>query len=384
MKIAYLSVLPPPDKPAISGVYRVSESLLRQYEGLDDIEVEAVTLIDGLDREIVRQQGKVRYHFLPCKRRLKTATLYWAEIRALERRLGALEVDLVHGQPTAEHLLVATASRMPHVITVHGLVSRESVGQGFFHPGYFTARVREALQQRAVRRAQNIITISPYVADYLRPLTGARQWPLSNPIDAEFFSLPPPVRAGLRLLCVGILCERKNQLLLVEACQLLAGRGIQFECRLVGTSDPRYEARVRERWSAAGLAQHVLLTGPLSHEELRQQYIWANAVVLPSLEESSSLVLMQAMAGGRCAFGASAAALPYVLDHGRLGTLFAPATSEPLVQVLEEFVRNPLPFWDKARVAAAHAAAHFRADAVARATVAIYAEILAGATVPAS
>ena len=48
MKVAYLRMLPPPGQPASSGVPKVSETLLRAFETLPDLQVDAVTLVDGL------------------------------------------------------------------------------------------------------------------------------------------------------------------------------------------------------------------------------------------------------------------------------------------------------------------------------------------------
>ena len=74
MRIAYLSVLPPPGEPAVSGVHKVSETLLREFETFPDLEVEAVTMIDDLPKELTVQKGHVRVHYLPCKPQGKTWT----------------------------------------------------------------------------------------------------------------------------------------------------------------------------------------------------------------------------------------------------------------------------------------------------------------------
>lgn len=378
MKVTYLSLMSPPGEAAVSGVPKVSETLLAEFEAIPDMEVDAVTLVDGLAAEKIVERGSVRYHYLPCKPRGKTATFYWCETRELARRVRGFGPDIVHGQPTGEYLLAATGCGRPNVVTVHGLVMRETAGLSIFKEGFLAGALREFLQRRAVRRASNIISISPYVDDYLRGWVSARIWPVSNPIDRDFFKIPGADRGGLRILCVGIVSERKNQALLVEACGLLARAGIDFECRIVGRVAADYESKIRGAVRACGVEGRVKVTGVVSREELIGHYAWSNAVVLASREETSPLSLIQAMAAGRPVFGADAAGTPALLAQGGLGTLFSDSSASMLFETLKRFVSEPMVFWSKTEQASVHARAQFEPSAVARRTIEVYKSILQG------
>lgn len=378
MKVSYLSLMSPPGEAAVSGVPKVSETLLREFEAIPGVEVDAVTLVDGLAMEETVERGSVRYHYLPCKPRGKTATLYWRETRELEARVRGFCPDIVHGQPTGEYLLAATGCGRPHVVTIHGLVMRETAGLSIFREGFLAGAVREYLQRRAIRRAANILSISPYVEDYLRGWAPGRIWPVSNPIDREFFQMTAASRNGLRILCVGIVSERKNQVLLVEACELLARTGIEFECRIVGKIAADYGPAIHGAIKAAGLERRVTLTGIVSREELLRHYVWSNAVVLASLEETSPLSLIQAMAAGRPVFGADAAGTPALLEQGKLGTLFPPGDGSKLAEELGRLATESDPYWQKASLASAHARDRFEPSAVARKTLEVYKSILEG------
>ncbi len=372
MRLAYLSFMSHPGEPAVSGVPKVSETLLREFETIDHLSVDVLTLTDGLPAEQTLQRGAVRYHYLPCRPTGKTATFYLREVRTLQRRVRALQPDVVHGQPSAEYLLAATGVPCPNVITIHGLILREAAGLSRLHPGQLAMAIREFCQRRAVRRARHIISISPYVDEYVRGRTRGRLWPVPNPIDPEFFALAPPHRPGLRLLCVGIVSERKNQELLVRACALLQQAGLPFECHLVGIPFPGYDVRLNALIQELQLAPHVRLLGRVSREQLLAEYQWANLVILPSREETSPLSLIQAMATGRCALGAASAGIPRLLHDGRLGSLFSPEQPDDLVQTLRKFHREPSGFWDRAAQARTHALATFQPSAVARRTVEVY------------
>ncbi len=376
MKIAFLSVLPPPDQPPVSGVHRVSQTLLRQFESMPDLEVEAITLIDGLPEETVIKKGQVRYHYLPCKRAGKTVTLYLWERMRLKRRVRMVAPEIVHGQPTAEFLLAATGTGLPNVITIHGLVAKESATLARWRPGRAAGAMREALNQKAIKRAQNIISISSYVEEYVARLTDVKCWPIPNPIEPEFFQVAPASREGLRILCVGIVSDRKNQLWLVEACAALAAAGVPFECRIVGRFSPGYEAVIRPRVESSGLKDQLRLIGPVGEQELLGHYAWSNLIVLPSREETSPLSLIQGMACGRPVFGAEAAGIPRLLDGGTYGTLFPLDHPDTLAQRLQAFARNGDPYWNIAARSRAFAENNFEPGAVAARTARLYRSIL--------
>jgi glycosyltransferase involved in cell wall biosynthesis len=376
MKIAYLSFLAPPGQPAVSGVPKVSETLLREFETLPGLEVEVVTLVDGLEQETIQVQGQVRYHYLPCRPHGKTFTFYWFERRRLLRYLSRLEVDLVHGQPTSEYLMATTGSGRPHVITIHGLVLRETAGQRRWSGEYLANSIREYYQRQALRRAANVISISPYVDEYVQGWTRGKLWPVANPIDPEFFDVPAPERQGLRMVCVGLVSTRKNQARLVEACGLLSHQNIKFECRLVGPIQPTEGQRIRDLIQQSGLNGKVTLMGGVSKQCLLEQYAWSNVVVLPSREETSPLSLIQGLANGRCAFGGDAAGIPHLLQHGKLGTLFPTEDAPALASALGSFATNGDAFWNKAKLGQEHARATYRPQAVAQRTKEVYEQVL--------
>jgi glycosyltransferase involved in cell wall biosynthesis len=369
VKVAYLSLLPPPGQPASSGVPKVSETLLRAFEDLPDLHVDAVTLVDGLPQAQTETRGAVTRHYLPCKPHGKTATLYWNEVRRLRRMVEKLRPDVVHGQPSAEYLLAATNCGQPHVITLHGLVERETKGLARLHPATLAGVIRDRLHRRAAARAAHIISISPYVDEWLAGWTRARIWPVPNPIDPEFFTLPPPERSGLRILCVGTVSERKNQALLVRAGERLAAAGVDFECRLVGQPAPGVAERLTAEITARNLAGRVRLTGLVSRAELLGHYAWANVLVLPSREETSPLSLIQGMAAGRIVLGADAAGIPRLLEGGQWGGLFPGEDAGQLAARLQAVGATE---WDRAAAAQAHARTTFEPSAVARRTVAVY------------
>lgn len=99
------------------------------------------------------------------------------------------------------------------------------------------------------------------------------------------------------LLCVGILEPRKNQLLLLEACEELWAAGLDFELHLVGRVNPHFGrpivARIKElqRTRRAQLHFHEAA----DDATVAQLYGTARATVFPTLAEGCGLPLLESL-----------------------------------------------------------------------------------------
>ncbi len=340
MKICYLSLLPKYGEPAGSGVLKVSETLLKEYESIPHVEVHAISLQDGLPEEFSRVSGSVTYHYLPCKPKFKTLSGYFFEKKTLHKKILELSPQLCHAQPTSEYLTTATEWNGPHVITIHGLVLRETKGARLLSRGVLANFIREIYQRQAVNRSQNVISISPYVEEYIQGFASPKIWKIPNPIDHEFFEIQPAVSGSLKIICVGLLSARKNQKTLIQACAILKSLNIPFECHLIGRSAPGASEELNSLIEVNRLQACVKLRGLLSDKDLIAEYAWANTVVLPSLEETAPLSLIQSLCSGRITIGANAAGIPLLLEGGRYGHLFDPTLPISLADTLANISRN--------------------------------------------
>ncbi len=101
---------------------------------------------------------------------------------------------------------------------------------------------------------------------------------LTRLLDAE-----PPARpdaATLRILGVGRLVAKKGFDVLVEACALLRRRGVDLEATIVGEPG-EHEETIRRLVAELGLAGVVELPGPMTQQQLRDEYRRASAFCLP-------------------------------------------------------------------------------------------------------
>ncbi len=140
-----------------------------------------------------------------------------------------------------------------------------------------------------IRDAKFVLTCTRHNKDYLARVGGpsmADKIVVSyHGVDLEQFRpLPTSPGGPFRILTVGTLRECKGLPDLIEACRVLADRGVTFECTIVGDGEER--RRLERLIRDTGLADRIRILGFLAQEELIPLYQKASVVVLPALSES--------------------------------------------------------------------------------------------------
>ncbi|MFL5802108.1 MAG: glycosyltransferase [Roseiflexaceae bacterium] len=149
----------------------------------------------------------------------------------------------------------------------------------------------------------------------------------------------------LAILSIGTLHEVKGQTYLVEACRLLAERGVDFVCNFVGDGPDRQ--MLAAQIAKAGLSEHVHLLGRRTREEIAGLLQNADVVVAPSVPTSSGkregipVVLMEAMGSGVAVVASGISGIPELVEHERSGLLTAPRDATSIADALERLEREP-------------------------------------------
>lgn len=159
-------------------------------------------------------------------------------------------------------------------------------------------------------------------------------------IENAFHNINPiPITVKPQLVCVGRICEQKGQLLLVDAANILAKKGIDFELVLGGDGEMR--AEVEAQIKRYGLSDKVRITGWISSNQVRNEILNAKALVLPSFAEGLPVVIMEAMALRRPVISTYIAAIPELVITGENGFLFPAGDVNALADTLERFLALP-------------------------------------------
>lgn len=249
----------------------------------------------------------------------------WAEA------FGATHLHAHFGTNPAE---VAMLSRElggpPYSFTIHG-------------PEEFDKPEALGLSEK-VRRASFVVAISSFGRSQVQRWVAHDQWPKIHVVhcglERAFLDVPPSVPPeGSRLVCVGRLCEQKGQLLLVEAAQRLAAKGVAFELVLAGDGEMR--PHIERLVQGLGLSNRVRITGWISGEAVRREILAARGLVLPSFAEGLPVVIMEAMALGRPVVSTFVAGIPELVRPGQEGWLVPAGSLEALVAAMEALLACP-------------------------------------------
>ncbi len=157
----------------------------------------------------------------------------------------------------------------------------------------------------------------------------------------------PPARAGDRTPCIlfmGILCESKGLLVLIEACSLLSREGIAFRVLCAGAFEsPAFQASAEALLAERGLTGKFEFPGVLRGAHKLQAFQNAAIFCLPShhYAESFGVVLIEAMSFSLPIVTTRWRGIPEVVEGGGGAFVVDPRRPDLLAQSLASLLHSP-------------------------------------------
>ncbi|MDF9407865.1 MAG: Alpha-D-kanosaminyltransferase [Pelotomaculum sp. PtaB.Bin013] len=183
--------------------------------------------------------------------------------------------------------------------------------------------------------------------------------PLGVDVPPELPQKRRPGRGKPIIGAVGSLTAVKGHRYLLHACRLLADRGVDFRCLIVGDGPERGSlSRLADRLKLGGI---VFLVGALSHDRVLRMLRSGifNLLAHPSVEtpggahEGVPVAVMESMAGGVPVVVTGTGSVTDLVDHDT-GVIVPPENPSALALAIESLLSDP----DRARALAI--AAHRR------------------------
>ena len=311
MKLAFLS----PDDRELRKDYAalapivpaVEAALLQGLAHQPDLEIHYISCLQQPVRSPEKLADNIWFHSLHVPKLGWLRTGYQGCVRAVRKKLRALQPDIVHGQGTErECALSAAFSGFPNVVTLHGNMQgmaefyRSPLGSFFWLAG--------KLETLALRKTDGVFCNSAYTERVVAP-RARHTWRVANAVRAPFFDPLPPAARGVRpiLLNVGVMAAHKRQPEILAVARRLWQRGYRFEIQFAGkvhadTAGGADFLRQMAAAEAAGYARHL---GELEIDALVAAFDRASALVHFPTEESFGLVVAEALARNLKLFAAS-------------------------------------------------------------------------------
>jgi glycosyltransferase involved in cell wall biosynthesis len=203
-------------------------------------------------------------------------------------------------------------------------------------PYSFTARAKDIFHEsaraddlrRKLSEASAVVTISDFNLQYLRATYGgaaAHVCRIYNGLDLDEFPYAAPHNRSPRVVAIGRLVPKKGFDDLVDACAILASRGISFHCQIIGGGE--LDCALRDQIASLGLDGLVELLGPRPEREVTQCIRGAAVLAAPCVigpdgdRDGLPNVLFEAMALGTPCVSTDVTGIPEVVRDGETGLL---------------------------------------------------------------
>ncbi len=251
-----------------------------------------------------------------------------------------------------EHFHAHFASRAAHVAALAAALRGIGYSVTAHAKDIYHEEVDREVLRWKIERARFVVTVTDYNVRYLRRLVGdggeaaAKIVRVYNGVDlGRFTPAEFPRQQTPLVLGVGRLVEKKGFHVLLEACRLLADRGVKMRCELIGDGAER--PALEEQRERLRLADIVTLRGSLTTEEVGERLRKAYLVALPCVVardgnvDALPTVLLEAMACGRPVVSTRLSGIPEIVEDGRTGRLVAPGSAVELADALAELLSDP-------------------------------------------
>ena len=287
----------------------------------------------------------------------------WREIGALADSICAMarawRPDILHAHsPALDGLAAIRAGRalgIPVVYEIRAFWEDAAVGNGTGRAGSIKYRLTRALENRAVREADAVVTICRGLHDDLlvRGHPDGKIAIMPNGVDLDLFGNPVPrdpelahelgLGDGPVIGFIGSFYDYEGLDILVAAMPRLVERHPDARLLLVG-GGPMADALATQVASST-VADAIRFVGRVPHEEVERYYALADIMAYPRkasrlTELVTPLKPLEAMAQGKLAAASDVGGHRELIDHGRTGILFDPDDACACADALSALLDN--------------------------------------------
>jgi glycosyltransferase involved in cell wall biosynthesis len=357
------------------GVERHVKSLVLELRKFD-LELHLVSVSKTMDKSEVLVDGNLTIHRLKSLKLPMTVTGISLDPINIVRKVNEINPDIVHGQMLGAPYGFATAllsGKYPSILTIHTTIAQLSK----------TARtLRERihdliwnfLENWELKRIPWIIVVSPHLVGELQRMGARNIAVISNGIDPTWFELPNENIDG-RILFTGRIVPIKGIENLIRALKIVVERKHNVELHIVGNAqDLGYLERLKKEARELGVDYLITYTGGLYGNDLLREYAECSIFVLPSLYESSPIVLLEAMAVGKPIIATNVGGIPFLVEDGSNGFLVESGNVDHLAEKILNLVQDDR-LREKMGNRGREKARNFTWDRIAAQTFNIYKEI---------
>jgi len=354
---------------------------------LSKFEIHVVSCTQQPMRSPEKLAENIWFHSLHVPKWGWLKTGYLGCILAVRKKLREIQPDIVHAQGTERDCAIsAIFSPYPKLLTIHGNLRliRRTVGFRPFSALWF----QSFIEGLVVPRFDGIVCITSYTRQAVQH-EAKKTWVVPNAVDPTFLELGeareqekgksgdrgsaemPPLPV---ILVVATIEARKNQNALILALDSLAAAH-SFKLRFFGhCGDHEYALAFRRLLETRPWCEYG---GMIGRDRLREQFLGATLLVLPTHEDNCPMVVLEAMAAGLPIVASNVGGIPDLIEDGVNGLMVDPERPETMGLAVEKILRDPALADRLAKNGISEASRRFHPRVIARKHLEIYRETLA-------
>ncbi len=395
---------------------RIHAEVIRHWRARG-VDAEVISLDARAPRLVTEEHEGIVAHRLPvgaglplkAANRALDALLHYPYLAGAlyhyRRFIAARRYDLVHIETAFPLGLVATLAGRDHPPLAVTLPGADIMAEPEFDYGYGRFAAVRSLLPLVFRRAAVLRADSPQIRSLAVRLGAQPDKVTAIPYNITEDSYPPPglalaelrarsraevaARHGLdpaRPIVVSLnrLHPFKGIAYLVEAVPHVEQAGARPQVLIVGPNrtTPRfgdYGAFVRRRAEELGVAESVIFTGGVPHDQTLGYLAAADAVVVPSVAESFSRVVVEAAAAGTPAVVTRTTGVSDYVAEAGCGLVVEPRSGEAIGAALARLLRDG-ELWRGLASRCPEFAGQFRSEKIAAELLDLYRRSIPSAT----
>jgi len=268
-------------------------------------------------------------------------TITWRRIFSLiglyfrsKKIISQIKPDVVHSHSIDMGFVLSSACRKYNIPIINT-----------FHGGIFSItdrdKKRSFIERYLIKKAKFKVITTPNKKD-LKLAKGVYNnlVYIPNGVDlSKFKNIKHKINKTPKILFVGRIDRLKGLDYLIDSAKILQDKKIEFEIELVG--DGKDMEMYKERVKEMNLNKKIKFLGRKSPEDTLKHYQTADIFVLPSLDESFGIVLIEAMACKKPVIGTKVGGIPYVINPNKDGLLVPPKNPQALADAIIKILKNP-------------------------------------------
>jgi glycosyltransferase involved in cell wall biosynthesis len=262
--------------------------------------------------------------------------VYQAARLALEIRCRGIKHIHAHFATTATAVarLASLFTGVPYTFTAHA--------KDIFHELVDPPELAQKLDGAA-----GAVTVSDFNVQFVAaqfPESAHKLRRIYNGLDLKTFGFTAPDQRPPKIVAVGRLIEKKGFGDLIDACELLQGAGVEFQCEIIGGGELMTSLATHIQELNLGSAIQLVGSRPLNYvqESLRQAAVLAVPSVTASNGDRDGLptVLLEAMALGTPCVGTSVTGIPEAIRHEETGLLVPERQPQELAVAIQRLLTD--------------------------------------------